>query len=196
MLNEDFLRDPILINTVGHTAGLLLFGVIIALLLRDARVHGMRQTKLSVVAASLALCWNAGALISLALSNPPSFGVSAVMTASFSFLSLLPAVLFQVALQGQQPVLALAGYAVSLSATILHFFDLSSSGEGLHQIALIVIAVGFDCLTVIAFGLRQLRNSEKPMIRSDWISLAALLLFSSSFLHFGYEHVSSPWAAE
>ncbi len=31
---------------------------------------------------------------------------------------------------------------------------------------------------------------------SEWISLACLLLFTTSFLHFGYQHGRSPWSAE
>ena len=62
-------RDPILINTIGHTAGVLLFGVIIILLIRDWRMHGTRQLKLSLIAALLALGWNIGSLIALALAG-------------------------------------------------------------------------------------------------------------------------------
>jgi two-component system, LytTR family, sensor kinase len=196
MLNEVFLPDPVLINTVGHTAGLLLFGVIIVLLVRDGRAHGMQQIKLSLIAASLALGWNAGALISLASPNPGSFPVRTVTTASFTLLSFLPAVLLQVALQGQRRLIVWLGYAVSLCAASLHFADLLVLDSRLHQTALIVIATGFDCLTIIAFVLSRSRNTDRSMSASDWISFAGLTLFSSSFLHFGYQHGSSPWAAE
>ena len=65
-------RDPILINTIGHSAGVLLFGLIIALLLRDWRTHGMRRIKLSLGAAVLALGWNIGSLVVLASPDPAS----------------------------------------------------------------------------------------------------------------------------
>src|SRR3954468_5008729 len=186
MLKEVFLPDPILINTVGHTAGLLLFGVIIVLLIRDGRARGMQQIKLSLIAASLALCWNAGALISLASPHPGSFPVRTVTTASFTFLSLLPAVLLQVALQGNRRVIVWLGYTVSLCAASLHFAELVVPDSRLHQTALIVIATGFVSLTIIAFVLRRSRSTDRPMSASDWISFAGLILFSSSFLHFGY----------
>ncbi|HEY6987902.1 MAG TPA: histidine kinase [Bryobacteraceae bacterium] len=168
------MRDPVLINTVGHSAGLLLFGLILILLVRDWRAHGVRQTRLSLAAAALALFWNAGSLIALASHNPAT-----VVILSFSALSLLPAVLLQVALKEQRRPIALAGYLVSTSAVILHFADLP-------QLAVVLIAGGFGLLTLIAFFLT----------RREWISLGCLLLFTSSFLHFGYQHVSSPWAAE
>jgi two-component system, LytTR family, sensor kinase len=168
------LRDPVLINTVGHSAGLLLFGLILILLVRDWRAHGVRQTKLSLAAAALALTWNAGSLIALA-SHAPAM----VVIFSFSALSLLPAVLLHVALQGKRPTIVVAGYIVSACAVVLHF-------DNLQQSAVVLIAAGFGLLTVVAFFLE----------RREWISLGCLLLFTSSFLHFGYQHVSSPWAAE
>ena len=61
-----------------------------------------------------------------------------------------------------------------------------------HQLALLLIAIGFGGLTVTAFliGRRGAKNSM------EWFSLGCLLLFTSSFPHFGYEHVGSPWSAE
>jgi two-component system, LytTR family, sensor kinase len=168
------LRDPVLINTVGHSAGLLLFGLILILLILDWRAHGMRQTRLSLAAAALALIWNAGSLIALALHGP-----AIVAVVSFSALSLLPAVLLQVALKGRWRAIAMAGYLVSACAVALHF-------ARLHQMAVVLIAIGFGILTIVAFFL----------VRREWISLGCLLLFTTSFLHFGYQHVSSPWAAE
>src|SRR5215469_9346884 len=106
--------DPALINTIGHSLGLLLFGFTILLLVRDWRSNGVRQTRLSIVAAGLALLWNAGSLVALG-STQESF-VAVVMTFSFSVLSLLPAVLLQVAFKGRLRVLVALGYAVSLLA--------------------------------------------------------------------------------
>jgi two-component system, LytTR family, sensor kinase len=181
------LRDPILINTIGHTAGALLFGLIIILLVRDWRAHGVRQTKLSLAAALLALAWNASSLVALASSNTGAVSMDFVLAFSFSVLSLLPAVLLQVALQGKQPAIAIAGFAVSACAVLLHCSELFSHSFALHQLALFLIAIGFGVLTVIAFLIRR---------KTEWISLGCLLLFTTSFLHFGYQHVSSPWAAE
>src|SRR5690348_13229794 len=110
-------RDPTFINTVGHSAGVLLFALIIALLIRDWPTHGMRRTKLSLIAALLALGWNIASLIVLASNDPGFFAwIEFVATASFSMLSLLPAVLLQVAIQGHHRVLVVAGYLVSACA--------------------------------------------------------------------------------
>ncbi len=183
-------RDPVLINTIGHSAGVLLFGLIIALLIRDWRTHGMRRTKLSLAAALLAFGWNIGSLIVLASHDPAL--IEFVATASFSMLSLLPAILLQVAVHGQHRVVVAAGYVVSASAVTLHFCEPFFLSTGLHQAGLVSVVFGFGVLTITAFLLGFKRGAERP----EWISLGCLLLFTSSFLHFGYQHFSSLWAAE
>ena len=190
MLTDSNLRDPVLINTIGHTAGVLLFGFIITLFLRDRRAHGIRQTQLSIIAAALALGWNIGSLLALGVGDPSSASMAIVMTASFAVLSLLPAVLLQIALQGKLAGVAKAGYAVSAAAILLHVGELFISGPAPHQAALLMVAVGFGLLTLFAvFKMRRTGVTE-------WFSLACLLLFASSFPHFGYLHLRSPWAAE
>ncbi|MBV8070789.1 MAG: histidine kinase [Acidobacteriaceae bacterium] len=190
-------RNPILINTVGHTAGALLFAFIIGLLIHEWRTHGMRQTRLSILAALLALGWNVGSLIVLGSPYPASSPIiEFVVTASFSMLSLLPAVLLQVALQGQQRFLVASGYVVSACAIGLHFGEPFFAVTRLHQAGLIAIVFGFAVLTATAFALRRQRGKRDSAEKSEWISLGCLLLFTSSFLHFGYQHLSSPWAAE
>ena len=188
--------DPVLINTIGHTAAVLLFGVIIVLLLRDWQAHGMRQTKLSLIAASLALGWNIGCLLVLASTNPATQLVGIVITLNFSMLSLLPAVLLQVAVQGRQSRIIRAGYVVSILAVALHFGESFSTNIGLHQAGLVSIVSGFGVLTVVAFVSEYRRLAKLRRVRSEWISLACLLLFTSSFMHFGHRHISSSWATE
>jgi len=190
-------RDPIFINTIGHSAGVLLFGMIIALLMRDWPTHGMRRTKLSLIAALLALGWNIGSLIVLASNDPGSSAwIEFVATASFSMLSLLPAVLLQVAIQGQHRAVVAAGYLVSACAVVLHFCEPFSGTTSLHQAGLVSIVFGFGALTVTAFLLGRKRGPRAPSEKSEGISLVCLLFFTSSFLHFGYQHFRSPWAAE
>jgi two-component system, LytTR family, sensor kinase len=188
-------RDPILINSIGHAAGVLLFGLIIGLLLRDWRTHGIRRIKLSLVAAILALGWNIGSLIALAVPDPGPQVIGMVATASFSMLSLLPAVLLQVTDQGRHRGVVIVGYIVSGCAVALHLSELFLSNIGLHPAGLLVIVLGFGVLTIAAFLLGRDRESM-PSEPKAWISLACLLVFTSSFLHFGYQHPSSPWAAE
>ncbi len=181
-MSESSWRDPVLINTIGHTAGLLLFGFIITLLLRDRG-----QNRLSIIAAGLALGWNIGSLVALGVGDSSSLFMAIVMAAAFSVLSLLPAVLLHISLQGRLPGITRAGYAISAVAILLHVSELFVHGPAPHQAALLLVALGFVILTAVAFLMKR---------RTEWFSLVCLLLFTSSFLHFGYQHLRSPWAAE
>ena len=116
-----------------------------------------------------------------------------VMAASFAVLSLLPAVLLQVTLQGQFTLLTRAGYAVSAVAILLHVLELFVAGSKSHQSALLLIAIGFGALTVLALILKRRASPGEP---TEWFALACLLVFVSSFPHFGYQHSRSPWSAE
>lgn len=196
MLSGMNLRDPVLINTVGHTAGLLLFGVIVVLLIGDRRAQGIRQTKLSIVAALLAFGWNIGSLLALAPHDSSSASVGIVMTASFSILSILPAVLLQLALRGQHNAISHSGYVLSACAVCLHVNELFTSSNTPHQFALILVAVGFASLSCAAFVLSYRKRANRTNESPEWFSLACLVIFTSSFPHFGYRHVGSPWAAE
>ena len=160
MLAHGNLLDPILMNTIGHTSGLLLFGAFIGLLIRDRQARGRRQIKLPLIAALLALGWNIGSLIALALPDPDSKLIEIVMTASFSILSLLPAVLLQVALQGQQRFVV-AGYLVSGCAIALHSAELLHPSISLHQAALMSVVIGFGILTTIALLVRYRRRADQ-----------------------------------
>ena len=139
MLSGTSLLDPTLINSVGHTAGILLFGLILGLLVRDRQARRIRPIGLSLLAAGLALLWNVGSLIALASPNPKSILIGTVMTISFCALSLLPAVLLQVALRGQEPALTTAGYSVSAVAMALHITELLASNALWHQLGLVLV---------------------------------------------------------
>lgn len=156
----------------------------------------MRQIKLSLVAAMLALAWNIGSLIALAMPERDALLMEILVTVNFSVLSLLPAVLLQVTLQGQQRSIVAVGYIVSGCAIGLHFVEPFYGSMRLHQAGLFSVVIGFGVLTISAFFLRRRAGAASANERLEWISLGCLLLFTSSFLHFGYQHPRSPWAAE
>jgi two-component system, LytTR family, sensor kinase len=189
-------RDPLLINTIGHAVGTLLFGVLVGLLIQDWRHHGIRQTRLSLTAAVLALLWNLGSLLVLASSGHESPALEAVVTFSFSILSLLPAVLFHSVRRHRHRILVGCGYALSVLAVLLHFWEWILAPYRLHQVALLVIAVGFGVLVGADLFL-GFRAKGPAFVRNPaLLSLACLLLFSASFVHFGYGHAASAWTAE
>jgi two-component system LytT family sensor kinase len=85
------------LNMAGHATGALIFGIFLFLLLRDragSRLHGAR---LASAAAALALVWNLGALVLIAISPGPPVLSAVIEFLSFASLSLLAPVLLQIA---------------------------------------------------------------------------------------------------
>lgn len=195
MLGIDY-RDPLLINTVGHAVGILVFGAMAVLLIKDWRHNGLRQTRLSLTAALLAFFWNLGSILVLAASGRESGALEGVVTFSFSILSLLPAVLLHIVLRQRRLVWIAAGYGLSGVAVLLHLGEPVLAPARLHQFGLLVIAIGYGfligILIVVSFRSKGRRFLRDP----ELVSLCCLLLFCISFVHFGYGHAASAWTAE
>ena len=88
--------EPLAINIIGHTAGALLFAIFLSLLFSGRGWSGGRGRYLSGAAAGLALLWNLGSLLVLVVPGLSPTTVKVLAAASFSVLSLLPAVLLHV----------------------------------------------------------------------------------------------------
>src|SRR5438128_8242644 len=102
--------QPLLINVLGHAAGALIFANFLFLLYSRRGWSGLRGRDLSGLAAGLSLAWNLGSLIVLAWPGLPLPVLNLVAALSFSLLSLLPAVLLHISLEGSHPVFIGAGY--------------------------------------------------------------------------------------
>ena len=187
------LNQPLLINILGHAAGALIFAIFLVLLYGGRGWSGMQGRYLSALAASLSLAWNLGSLVVLAWPALPVPVLAVVVAMSFSMLSLLPAVLLQVSLEGAWPALVGAGYALSTAAVIMHFWEIQGNGPALHQTALLVITVGFLILAVVAGAAPALRK-RRGGIRI--LASMCLALFAMSFVHFGNGHASQAWSSE
>ena len=159
------LNQPLLINILGHAAGALIFAIFLFLLYSGRGWSGMQGRYLSGLAAGLCLVWNLGSLVVLAWPTLPPRVLDIVVAVSFSMLSLLPAVLLQVSLEGDWPALVAAGYALSTTAVFMHFWEIQGNGAKLHQTALMVITVGFLILAVVAVAAPALRKRRAAYIR-------------------------------
>lgn len=186
MLDALDIHEPLLINSIGHSAGLLLFAGFLVLFLHDRRPG---QSRLPAIAASLALLWNAGSLYALAASSGLMPASDPVAALSFAVLNLLPAVLLQLSLEGHSRVLWIGGYAVSGTAVGLHLAELASPDQRFHQAALWVIVIGFGLLSVGAVFVRQRLGRRIP------VSMC-LFLLAISFVHFSPGHVRDAWSSE
>src|SRR5215831_10115738 len=190
-------NESLLVNILGHAAGALLFAIFLALLFSGRGWSGARGRHLSGLAAALALCWNLGSLIVLIFPNLPARAMDVVVAASFSMLSLLPAVLLHLWLEDSERPLVVGGYILSSIAVAMHFWEIRGNGAALHQVALLLITLGFLILTGAAVVRVAFRRGQAP--RKGVGRMAAsmsLALFATSFVHFGTGHAGQAWSAE
>lgn len=117
-----------------------------------------------------------------------------IVAASFSVLSLLPAVLLHISLYPDNRLIWISGYVLSAAAVGLHVADLATPQASFHLNALLVVAVGFAALTTVSVLLEpRQRNRSAP---SRLIDSMALFLFAISFAHFGSIHAQQAWSKD
>jgi two-component system, LytTR family, sensor kinase len=188
------IHEPVLVNTVGHCAGAVLFGMLLYFFLLNWRQERQEQSKLAALAAALAFLWNVGSLVALGAGRQGGMAADIVVAASFSILSLLPAVLLHISLGSHHKSLWLGGYVLSIAAAALHVGDLLTRSFRLHFAALLVVTVGFAVLTAISVFL-EIRNKNGAAM-SRLAGAMVLFLFAISFAHFGSGQVHQAWSKE
>ncbi len=182
---HEAVNAPLLVNTLGHSAGVLLFGIFLVLLAQD------RTTKLRakpVVAAALALAWNLASLIVLGMGESNSLFQRVIIAAGFSVLGFLPAVLFDLCVTKEGAGLVRAGYALSIITMVPHWMEVFETNANLHREAMTAVAVGFAVLTIFA----ALRNQGT----SRTVGTMSLFLLAVSFVHLGEGHAEQIWSQE
>jgi two-component system LytT family sensor kinase len=187
------VHKPIVVNTIGHSAGFVIFGILLYLFLVNWRRAREERSSLPGVAAALAMLWNLGSLIALA-SGPSSLVADVIVAASFSVLSVLPAVLLHISLGSDHRPLWMSGYVLSAVAVVLHAGDLLTGAPRFHYAALLLVTAGFACLTVISV-LLELRQQNRAAV-SRLAGAMGLFLLAISFAHFGSEHPRQAWSGE
>ena len=188
------IHEPVLVNTIGHCAGAVLFGMLLYFFLLNWRHHREERTKLPALAAALAFLWNIGSLVALGVGRQGGMTADVIVAASFSVLSLLPAVLLHISLGSHHRPLWLSGYVLSCAAIALHVADLITGSSRLHFAALLLVTVGFAVLTVISIIL-EIRN-KNGAATSRLAGAMVLFLFAISFAHFGSEQAHQAWSRE
>jgi hypothetical protein len=189
------VNESLLVNTLGHSAGVLIFGIFLVLLLRDRAARRLRGGVKSMVAALLALVWNVASLVILGSDSPDTWFIRITIAIGFSVLSLLPAVLFDLCLARRYRPLVLVGYALSGLATILHVAELFEESASYHRWALTSITIGFGILTLIAAVLVY-REQHDRATTSRVVGTMSLFLLAMSFVHLGSGHARQIWSQE
>jgi len=188
------IHEPVLVNTIGHCAGAVVFGMLLYFLLANRRSAGKERSSLPAVAAALAMFWNIGSLIALAAGPSGDRVAGAIAALSFSVLSLLPAVLLHISLEANRRAVWMAGYGLSAIAVGLHIGDWLSGNSGLHRAALLLITIGFSALTLLSVIL-EWRHANRAA-GSRLAGAMALFLLAISFTHFGGAHMDMAWSRE
>ncbi len=179
-----------LVNTLGHAAGVLIFGIFLFLLIQDRAARRLRGSTKSMLAAALALVWNLASLLVLGMGARTGSD-----TIAFSVLSLLPAVLFDLCLAGRHRLLVRAGYGLSAVAIVLHAMELFRHDTLYHRWGLNLITIGFVALTCIA-AAAVWRDANRRAATSRLVGTMSLFLLAISFVHFGEGHAQQVWSRE
>jgi two-component system LytT family sensor kinase len=189
------IHEPVLVNTIGHSAGAVIFGMLLYFFLLNRRRAGDERSSLPAVAAALAMLWNLGSLVALAAGPSRNWIASAIEALSFSVLSLLPAVLLHISLQSRRRAVWIGGYLLSGIAVALHLADWLTQAPGLHYAALLVVTIGFAALTILSVILEW--RPENRAAGSRLAGAMGLFLFAISFAHFGAAHPQQlAWSQE
>ncbi len=189
------VNESLLVNTLGHSAGVLLFGIFLVLLLQDRTARRLPGGLKSMFAAALALAWNLSSLIVLGAGDPDTLLVRWTIAIGFTVLSLLPAVLFDLCLEGRYRPLVLAGYALSALSTIPHVLEVFRADAEFHRWALATISIGFGVLTAVAAALLY-RERRDRATTSRLVGTMSLFLLAMSFVHLGSGHAEQIWSQE
>src|SRR5580693_526641 len=189
------IHAPVLVNTIGHCAGAIVFGILLHLFLLDWRRATGERSALPSIAAGLGLLWNLGSLIGMATAPEGSPLADVIVAGSFSILSLLPAVLLHISLRARYPALWVGGYAVSSAAVLLHIGDLITTAPRFHYAALLLVTIGFGVLTTISV-IQETLSGPKDGSGPRLAGAMVLFLFAISFVHFESAHELKAWSGE
>jgi two-component system, LytTR family, sensor kinase len=186
------IHEPVLVNTIGHCAGVVIFGILFYLFVVNWRRAREERSRLPALAAALAMLWNLGSLIALAARAGGGTFAAVIVAISFSALSVLPAVLLHISLGTHHRELWLGGYVLSSAAVALHLTDLITGASRFHYAALLVLTLGFCALTAIAVVLET--RQENRAAGSRLAGAMALFLLATSFVHFA--GAGEAWSGE
>jgi signal transduction histidine kinase len=191
------VNKSLLVNALGHSAGVLIFGIFLYLVLQDRAARRLRGSTKSLLAAVLALAWNLTSLIVLGANAPDSLFSQIIATIGFSVLSLLPAVLFDLCLQERYRVLVRMGYGLSAVTMVMHIAELFQPAARYHRWGLALITIGYGTLTCVAAArVFASRDQGRRIATSRLVGTMSLFLLAMSFVHLGSGHATQVWSRE
>ena len=188
------VNESLLVNTLGHSAGVLIFGIFLYLLIQDRASRRLPGSGKAMLAAALALFWNLASLIVLATNSAVNVFTGVTVAIGFSVLSLLPAVLFDLCLRGRFRLLVNLGYGLSAVSILLHLSELAADNPAYHRLGLALITIGYGAFTIIA-AIGSFASRDRIMT-SRLIGTMSLFLLAMSFVHLRSAHLNQVWSRE
>ncbi|MCC6537556.1 MAG: sensor histidine kinase [Bryobacterales bacterium] len=186
-------QEPLLVNTIGHGVGVLIFAFSLYFLLAASSRGRRPASRQTLGAAGLAFLWNFASLLVLACREFNWPGGELAVAIATSALSLLPALLLHLALGPLFPWIRRAGYAVGGLAVFLHGIEQLFPSLS-HRYVLAFSTLSFGALTLVASVLlMRLGNSRR--ITSRLGGSMVLFLFAVSIIHMGSSQ-HTEWALE
>jgi two-component system, LytTR family, sensor kinase len=191
------VNESLLVNTLGHSAGVLIFGIFLYLLLQDRASRRLPGSGKAMLAAALALLWNLASLVVLATNSAVNEFTSVTVAIGFSVLSLLPAVLFDLCLRGRFGLLVKLGYGLSAVSIALHLSELAADNPAYHRLGLALITIGYGTFTgIAAAGMFLSRDQNRGVMTSRLVGTMSLFLLAMSFVHLRSAHLNQVWSRE
>lgn len=189
--------ELMVVNALGHAAGVLIFGNFLFLLLRSHATRRAYTTNLALMAGALAFIWNLAWLGLIIRKETHSVASQMIAAIAFCALSLLPAVLLNISLWERFPLLVRIGYVVSGIAVVAHATEVFQESPEYHSFGLIVITAGFGVVTIVAV-LKTLWSGEgnRRSVSSRLFAAMSLFLFAISFVHFSEGEGPRAWSTE
>jgi hypothetical protein len=179
---------------LGHSAGAIVFGILLYFLVLDWRRDPSERGALPCIASALALLWNLGSLVGMATAPGDELG-AAVIAGSFSVLSLLPAVLLHISLGNRWTALSISGYVVGALAVLLHIADAVTEVARFHYAAILLVTIGFGLLAAVSLA-QELAGARRDGSGKRLAGAMVLFLLAISFVHFRADHDLKGWSGE
>jgi hypothetical protein len=188
MVND---HEPLITNAIAHLAGAIVFGIFLVLALRARQEGALVRTGYQLIG------WS-GVDLECRILREPHFafqhGSLGHEAASFSSLSLLPAVLLHLSLRGKFRTSSCRNLRLDEFGKLC---ERLLPATHLHKWALWVITVGFGALTLISAAEVLLHGGKETRGKtSQLLASMCLLLFAVTFSHFGVGHPPRPWSKE
>ncbi len=183
-----------LLNLVGLSAGIVLYAMLLAMVVRAGRTSGFNSPfdPLLLATAVLGLVWNLYALPAYELPKMGVEGPFPYLTAvGFGALGFLPAVVVHSVLRGEPQAvrgvvkrsLAMIAYAVSALAAALHLYAAWTEAAVPAALGMRLLPYTFIALVV---PLATVTRGQPGSRRALWA--AALAIFAVSALHLSQLH--------